>query len=163
MEREQNEQTKKLKDEIRAQARKKREEEWVFKEQEKARIEEEKKKEKVELDERKDSKRKEEMERESQRPSSKFLEYIKSRKVTSLTDLGTKFQLKTERVIAWIKILEDEGALCGIIDDNGKYIYITQMELDAIAGFIKQRGRFSVEDFAGMSSTLIDLSPTVQT
>ncbi len=52
-----------------------------------------------------------------------------------------------------------EGRLTGVLDDRGKFIFITQEELEAVAKFIKQRGRVSISELAESSNTLINLNP----
>ena len=55
--------------------------------------------------------------------------------------------------------LMEEGRLTGVMDDRGKFIYITQEELEAVAKFIKQRGRVSITELAESSNLLINLNP----
>lgn len=43
------------------------------------------------------------------------------------------------------------------MDDRGKFIYISEEELDNFARFIKQQGRISITDLAESSNTLIEL------
>lgn len=43
----------------------------------------------------------------------------------------------------------------GVIDDRGKFIYITPEELAAVANFIRQRGRVSIAELAQASNSLI--------
>ena len=50
------------------------------------------------------------------------------------------------------------GRLTGVLDDRGKFIYISAEELDAVASFIKQKGRISLQQLANSSNTLINLS-----
>ena len=52
-----------------------------------------------------------------------------------------------------------EGRLTGVMDDRGKFIFITREELEAIAKFIKQRGRVSISELAESSNLLINLNP----
>ena len=46
-----------------------------------------------------------------------------------------------------------------MIDDRGKFIYISQEELEAVAKFIRQRGRVSISELAESSNKLINLTP----
>ncbi len=55
--------------------------------------------------------------------------------------------------------LIEEGRLTGVMDDRGKFIYITNEELEAVAKFIKQRGRVSISELAESSNMLINLNP----
>ena len=45
----------------------------------------------------------------------------------------------------------------GVTDDRGKFIYISPEELQAVAKFIKQRGRVTISELAESSNTLINL------
>lgn len=45
----------------------------------------------------------------------------------------------------------------GVMDDRGKFIYISEEELKNVAKFIRQRGRISIADLAESSNTLIKL------
>lgn len=47
----------------------------------------------------------------------------------------------------------------GVIDDRGKFIYITAEEMAAVAQYIKQRGRVSIAELAQASNSLINLQP----
>ena len=57
-----------------------------------------------------------------------------------------------------VKSLLEEGRLTGVLDDRGKFIYITMEEYDAVARFIRQRGRVSISDLAESSNQLINLT-----
>lgn len=88
-----------------------------------------------------------------------FIEYIKAQKVVLLEDLAAHFKLKTQAAIDRITELQASGDLTGVIDDRGKFIYISQKELEDVAKFIKQRGRVSITELAECSNNLIDLNP----
>ncbi|XP_055706298.1 DDRGK domain-containing protein 1 [Phlebotomus papatasi] len=88
-----------------------------------------------------------------------FVQYIQQNKVVVLEDLATHFKLKTQAVIDRITDLKSSGSLTGVIDDRGKFIHISDAELQAVAKFIKQRGRVSIAELAESSNTLINLVP----
>ncbi|KAK7077972.1 DDRGK domain-containing protein 1 [Halocaridina rubra] len=88
-----------------------------------------------------------------------FVNFIKASKVVVLEDLAAKFQLKTQDVINRVTDLQKEGQLTGVIDDRGKFIYISIEELEGVAKFIRQRGRISIADLAESSNSLITLTP----
>ena len=46
-----------------------------------------------------------------------------------------------------------------MIDDRGKFIYITMEELESVAKFIRQHGRVSITELAESSNRLINLNP----
>ncbi|KAK2712251.1 hypothetical protein QYM36_011067 [Artemia franciscana] len=50
----------------------------------------------------------------------------------------------------------------GVMDDRGKFIYIAQEELEAVAKFIRQRGRVSISELVQESNKLINLEPDVK-
>jgi len=51
--------------------------------------------------------------------------------------------------------------LLGVVDDRGKFIYISPDELEAVAKFVKQRGRVSIAELAESSNKLINLNPNI--
>ena len=46
-----------------------------------------------------------------------------------------------------------------MVDDRGKFIYISNEELESVAKFIRQRGRVSIAELAESSNKLINLAP----
>lgn len=89
-----------------------------------------------------------------------FVSYIKSQKVIIIEDLAAHFKLKTQACIDRIKDLQKDDILPGVIDDRGKFIYVSQQELESVAKFIKQRGRVSIAELAENSNKLINLTPS---
>ncbi|CAD1474568.1 unnamed protein product, partial [Heterotrigona itama] len=92
-----------------------------------------------------------------------FLQYIKQNKVVVLEDLAAHFGLKASSIVERIQELQANGSLTGVIDDRGKFIYISQEELEAVAKFVRQRGRVSITELAENSNRLINLNPGKQT
>ncbi|KAH9492972.1 hypothetical protein Btru_024013 [Bulinus truncatus] len=90
---------------------------------------------------------------------SQFINYIKETKVVMLEDLAGHFKLNVQDVIQRVQALQAEGRLTGVIDDRGKFIYITMEELEAVARYIRQNGRVSISDLAASSNRLINLDP----
>ncbi|SPP88473.1 DDRGK domain-containing protein 1 [Drosophila guanche] len=88
-----------------------------------------------------------------------FIQYIKDNKVVLLEDLAVAFKLKTQQAIERIQDLQANGTITGVIDDRGKFIYVSEAELAAVAKFIKQRGRVSIAELAESSNNLINLTP----
>lgn len=87
----------------------------------------------------------------------RFINYIKETKVVKLEDLAAHFKLKTQEAIDRVTTLLADGLLTGVIDDRGKFIYISREELEAVAKYIKQQGRVSITDLAASSNKLIKL------
>ncbi|OMO80544.1 hypothetical protein CCACVL1_12887 [Corchorus capsularis] len=93
---------------------------------------------------------------------SNFVEYIKNHKCVPLEDLAAEFKLRTQECINRITSLETMGRLSGVMDDRGKYIYISLEEMKAVANYIKRQGRVSISHLASKSNQFIDLEPKVQ-
>ncbi|XP_064798751.1 DDRGK domain-containing protein 1-like isoform X3 [Oncorhynchus masou masou] len=83
-------------------------------------------------------------------------------KVVLLEDLASHFGMRTQDAIARLQDLLADGELTGVIDDRGKFISITPEELNAVAQFIKQRGRVSISELAQASNSLINLTPEIR-
>ncbi|XP_078534837.1 DDRGK domain-containing protein 1 [Lissotriton helveticus] len=101
-------------------------------------------------------------EEESRSFLTEFINYIKNTKVVLLEDLGSHFGLRAQDAINRIQDLLADGTLTGVIDDRGKFIYITPEELTAVAQFIRQRGRVSITELAQASNSLINLKPDIR-
>ena len=67
--------------------------------------------------------------------------------------------LHAQDAISRVQALEAEGRITGVMDDRGKFIYISREEMAATADFIMRRGRVAIAELAAKSSTLIDLEP----
>lgn len=89
-----------------------------------------------------------------------FLEYIRLRKVVSLEELGNEFGLDGKTTAQRLIDLEASGVLTGVIDDRGKFIYITEEELLSVKKYIEQRGRVSRAELVTESNRLIRLEAT---
>ncbi|QHN95789.1 DDRGK domain-containing protein [Arachis hypogaea] len=93
---------------------------------------------------------------------SNFVEYIQKQKCVPLEDLAAEFKLRTQECINRITNLESMGRLSGVMDDRGKYIYISQEEMKAVADYVKRQGRVSISHLASKSNQFIDLEPKTQ-
>ncbi|KPP67146.1 DDRGK domain-containing protein 1-like [Scleropages formosus] len=98
-------------------------------------------------------------EQESHNLLQEFIQYIKDSKVVLLEDLASHFEMRTQDAISRLQDLIADGSLTGVIDDRGKFIFITPEELRAVGNFIKQRGRVSITELAQASNSLINLNP----
>ena len=65
--------------------------------------------------------------------------------------------------ISRVQSLQESGALTGVVDDRGKFIFISDKELKAVSDFIKQRGRVSIAELVSSSNRLVNLQPEVTT
>merc|ERR1711881_382970 len=64
---------------------------------------------------------------------SQFVDHIKSKKIVHLDELASNFSLKTTDCVDRIKSLLEQEILTGVIDDRGKFIYVTKEEMVAVA------------------------------
>ncbi|KAL6463981.1 hypothetical protein MHYP_G00283720 [Metynnis hypsauchen] len=101
-------------------------------------------------------------EQESHNLLQEFIQYIKDSKVVLLEDLASHFGMRTQDAIARLQDLIADGSLTGVIDDRGKFIFITPEEMNAVAQFIKKRGRVSISELVQASNSLINLTPSIQ-
>lgn len=92
-----------------------------------------------------------------------FINYIKEQKVVLLEHLAAHFKMRTKDVVDRVQSLLANGSLVGLIDDRGKFISITQEELESVAKFIRQRGRVAVDELVVNSNKLINLKPDIKT
>jgi len=92
---------------------------------------------------------------------NEFIEHIKRVKVLQLDDLAAHYDLKIQEVVERLEMLQEDGVLTGVVDDRGKFIYISEEELRSVAKFINQNGRVSITDLAAASNRLINLEPEV--
>lgn len=91
-----------------------------------------------------------------------------------MEELAGEFNLKTQVIynyyqfIIWYNVmqavidrihsLQSNGQLTGVIDDRGKFIYITREELKSVAKYIRQRGRVTLSELAESSNSLIQIN-----
>lgn len=93
-----------------------------------------------------------------------------------MDELAAHFGLKSDEAISRLHYFLDNGLLEGVMDDRGKFICITDDELNAgrlflpqffifitvltsiaVAKFINQRGRVTIHELAEYSNKLIRL------
>ena len=65
-------------------------------------------------------------EEEEQNLLLQFIEYIKENKVCYVDALGSEFGLRNSEAVDRINQLMEQGQLTGVLDDRGKFIYISQ-------------------------------------
>ncbi|KAF4316470.1 hypothetical protein BBO99_00007671 [Phytophthora kernoviae] len=166
--RQQREERQRLADEKEAAYLKKREEEdkveKALEEEERKLKEMKEREEKEEFDQWKDmftieeqgSKLAEDSE-ESQMLLQKFVDFIVSQKVVLLEDLAAEFNLTTQDAIDRVGALQASNRITGIVDDRGKFIFITEEEMDKVAKFIQRRGRLGFAELSKECNKLIRL------
>lgn len=92
--------------------------------------------------------------------TSKMIQFIQSQKVVMIEMVASHFQVKIDQVIQWIHQWVKSGQLTGILDDRGKFIYISEEELDNVSKYIEREGRVSIRQLSQESNRLISLKPS---
>ena len=82
--------------------------------------------------------------------------------MTVLEEIAAEFKLRVQDVIERVNALERMGHITGVIDDRGKFIYITTSEMEAVAKYVQRKGRVRISALAMESNKLIDLQPKKQ-
>lgn len=91
----------------------------------------------------------------------KFLGFIRMRKAVELEEVAAEFGLKTKECIKRIESLKEAGRLCGVLDDRGRFLCVTEDELQKVAAALKSQGRFSKEnDLVSICNRIIRLTPS---
>lgn len=88
---------------------------------------------------------------------ARMVEYLRARKTAGLEEVAAEFGLRTTEAVAKVQALEAEGRVTGVMDDRGKFIFVSREEMAAVADFIRGRGRIAIAELAAKSATLIDL------
>lgn len=70
------------------------------------------------------------------------------------------FKINSSELIDRLRLLESQGRICGIIDDRGKYIYLTEKELAAIEKIFMNRGRISKAELIKECNKIIKFEPS---
>ena len=63
-----------------------------------------------------------------------------------------------QEVVERLAALEQMGRVTGVFDDRGKFIFITEEEMDKVASFISKKGRCSIAELAVASNELVVLA-----
>ena len=90
---------------------------------------------------------------------AEFIAYIRRRRCVVLEDCAAEFGLRTQDVIGRIASLEAIGRLTGVMDERGKYIYVSVEDMARVAEFIERRGRVSLRELTRHMNEVIDIAP----
>jgi CTP-dependent riboflavin kinase len=82
-----------------------------------------------------------------------------------LEELAQHFKLRTEQAISRVRDMEEAGYITGVMDDRGKFIYISEEEMESVAKYINKKGRVTIADLgAGIArEKLIVMKDTAET
>jgi len=85
---------------------------------------------------------------------SQITELAKQKRFLTLEEISNKFDVNTKEARTSIQELVSNGTLTGIFDDQGKFIYITEDELDQLASQLNERGRFEATTVARICNVI---------
>jgi hypothetical protein len=140
-----HEQEKQAQDDARKQKREEEREE--AQKQEAARLEAKKQKEELEMAEFEASKVFLSSPSRSQ-SVQEWIDEMKDKRTVLITEMATSFKLPKEKVVQRIQELIKEGRVAGVMDENGRFIFIAEDELHSIAKSLIERGSLSLTDVA---------------
>jgi hypothetical protein len=77
-----------------------------------------------------------------------WVDEMKDTRTVLMTEMATSFKLPEEKVVQRIQELIKEGRVAGVMEDNGRFIFIAEDELHSIAESLIERGSLSLTDVA---------------
>ena len=86
-----------------------------------------------------------------------FIDHIMASKVTVLEELAADFGLRTQDAVCRVQALEYMGRITGVLDDRGKFIFVSHKELRQVADYMKMRGRTPISDLAKQSNDFVEI------
>ena len=99
-----------------------------------------------------------------------LIEFCKTSKVVLLEDLASNYKMKTAQILELLAELDADRRLTGVVDDRGKFFFISSEEYEQVARFIERRGRISMDEltvewfaFLAPPSPLVCFAPRQRT
>lgn len=97
-------------------------------------------------------------EEELQREADELVATLKRDKIVLLESLALQWDLTSAQVVERLAQLEEQGKVQGVVDERGKYIYVTPEEMEAIAKWVQRKGRVKLAALAAHSNKLVRLT-----
>lgn len=69
---------------------------------------------------------------QAQQTAEQFVNYITEHRIVVIEDLAAAFHMSASTAIDRIRELEAMGRLTGVMDERGKYVYVTEQEMDQV-------------------------------
>lgn len=76
-------------------------------------------------------------------------------KVHVLEEIASAHSLSVEKVVSIMEGCIKNKEMSGVFDDRGKFIFVTDAEYDAVARFLRQRGRVSMSELIRETNRVI--------
>ncbi|CDR98122.1 -DDRGK domain-containing protein 1 [Babesia bigemina] len=90
-----------------------------------------------------------------------FINFVIWKKVTNLVELSAKFDLQQNEVVNRLDQLEAQGHLFGLLDERGRYIYISTTDMDTLQHYIVNSGRMhKIRNLVPFCNTALCMEPT---
>lgn len=91
--------------------------------------------------------------------ATEMVEYLKRKKVVAIEEILGAFQIKEEgQVVKILDQLIEKQNLFAFLDGNGKYVCISNEEVEKIKEFVKAKGRVSFNELGVFANRMIDWS-----
>lgn len=71
---------------------------------------------------------------------------VQNRKVVELDWLAARYRLRTAELVERMRALLEAGALSGVFDERGKFLYIGEEEYARAAELVRSLGRVSLAE-----------------
>mmetsp|Transcript_29495 Transcript_29495/g.42825 ORF Transcript_29495/g.42825 Transcript_29495/m.42825 type:complete len:310 (+) Transcript_29495:59-988(+) len=77
-----------------------------------------------------------------------FVAFMERNKVVAVDYIADQYGLCRDIVIKRIKVIEEEGHINGVYDDQGQFIHLTTDEMAEVADIVRREGRITLEKLA---------------
>jgi hypothetical protein len=77
-----------------------------------------------------------------------WIDEMKDRRTVLTTEIATSFELPEQKIVQRIQELIKDGRVAGVMEGNGRFIFIAEDELHSIAESLIERGVLSLTDVA---------------
>jgi hypothetical protein len=84
-----------------------------------------------------------------------FIDHIVHKKALVLEELAEEFRLRTQDTVRCIQELEAVRRITGVMDDRGKFIFVSLREMENVSAFIQSGGRTSISALVDKSSAFV--------
>ena len=85
-----------------------------------------------------------------------WIEELKENKLIHVDDLAKRFSISSEDVRKRIQLLLDSSRVTGVLEPDGRFIYISPRDLSAIASFVLKQDKISLQDLTIACNKIIN-------
>lgn len=84
-----------------------------------------------------------------------IVQLARLRRVLVLDEVAEDLGVRTSELLERVEGLRAASSLRGVLDDRGKFVVVSDDDLDRLAAFVRQRGRVSLSELARHSNELV--------